>query len=280
MGKHFIKDVFRPLTFCTGKYQVSRFGKVKSIYSLTKYGKYKATGTILKTTINHKGYEKVRLQWWEGSKSIKKTMAVHRLVGMAFIPNPENKPEINHKDLNKLNNDFRNLEWCTQKENVRHAQENGAMPTAIPYVKKGYNYEAHVKKIFHIDTKEIFNSAEELSLVINITVHNIRRQLNGERYCHIPYRYVGEEHLAKLPPPPKPPKEKPPKKERPPRKAYIPHPVVYRKMIAYDVNGNEVGVFDSSGKAAAFVNSKPETFRKAISRSPNNFTKGYIFKYA
>ena len=74
-------------------------------------------------------------------------------------------------------------------------------------------------------------------------------------------------------------KEKPPKKERPPRKVYVPHPIERRKMIMYSKDGNELRVFNSSTEAAEFVNSKPETFRKAVRRSPNNFTKGYIFKY-
>lgn len=279
MGKHFVKDVFRPLTFCNGKYQVSRFGKVKSVYSLNKNGVYKPTGTILKTFINSRGYEKVKLSWVEAGISIKKTMAVHRLVAIAFIPNPQNKPQINHKDLNQLNNDFRNLEWATAKENTNHAQANGAMPIGVPYVKKGYNFDAHLKKIYHIETNEIFSSAEKLSTVTGIKLRSIRRQLNGEKYCNIPYRYVGEEHLVRFKPQAIP-KEKPPKKERPPRKIYIPHPLERKKMIMYDIEGNELKVFDSSTMAADFVNTKMETFRKAIKSSPRNFHKGYIFKYA
>lgn len=279
MGKHFVKDVFRPLTFCNGKYQVSRFGKVKSIYSLNKYGVYKPTGTILKTFINSRGYEKVKLSWVEAGISIKKTMAVHRLVAMAFIPNPENKPQVNHKDLNQLNNDYRNLEWATAKENTNHAQENGARPKANPYIKKGRCTISFTKSIFNINTLEQYKSADELSKIINISAKNIRRQLNGESYCHIPYRYVGGEHLVRFKPQATP-KEKPPKKERPPRKLYVPHPLERKKMIMYDIEGNELKVFDSSTMAANFVNTKMETFRKAIKSSPRNFHKGYIFKYA
>jgi hypothetical protein len=54
-----------------------------------------------------------------------KLYSIHRLVALAFIPNIENKPQINHKDGNKLNNHFTNLEWVTNKENHRHKMEHG-----------------------------------------------------------------------------------------------------------------------------------------------------------
>jgi hypothetical protein len=75
-------------------------------------------GTVLKGFIHPKGYKHVFLGNGDCSK-------VHRLVAQAFIPNPENKKEVNHIDGNKLNNHVSNLEWVTHTENMRHASKNG-----------------------------------------------------------------------------------------------------------------------------------------------------------
>lgn len=71
----------------------------------------------LKTYVNNRGYEAVA----KGGT----TYMIHKLVALAFIPNPENKKYVNHKDGNKLNNSVKNLEWCTIAENNRHARETG-----------------------------------------------------------------------------------------------------------------------------------------------------------
>jgi hypothetical protein len=85
-------------------YEVSIFGNVRN----------KTTKRILKPA-NHGGYYSVGL-----SNKKTKTFSVHILVAKAFIPNPENKNTVNHKDKNGLNNNISNLEWNTNKENSIH----------------------------------------------------------------------------------------------------------------------------------------------------------------
>lgn len=101
-------------------YLVSNLGNVKSMSRLigAKNGKKRLlTERVLKVSIDKLGYCRVGLH--DNNKF--KLCVVHRLVAKAFIPNPDNKPQINHKDGNPSNNAVDNLEWCTSKENVRHS---------------------------------------------------------------------------------------------------------------------------------------------------------------
>ena len=104
-----------------GKYQVSNLGKVKSLqrWSGTKFYDREY---ILNNYVNKKnGYVYVYLTKNNKSKNIR----LHRLVAEEFIPNPNNLPQVNHKDCNKENNNASNLEWCTASYNVKYAFEYG-----------------------------------------------------------------------------------------------------------------------------------------------------------
>lgn len=88
-------------------YQVSNLGNVRNV----KFGR------IIKPSMTNKGYLRVCL-WGNGES---KNYRVHRLVAQAFIPNPNNYPEINHKDKNRQNNYVNNLEWCTSQYNIDYS---------------------------------------------------------------------------------------------------------------------------------------------------------------
>ena len=104
-----------------GKYQVSDTGKVRSLwrYKPSGRGKYTTREDSIQElkSIDSNGYKIVILM--ENGKRNRRY--IHRLVAEAFIPNPESKPNVNHRDFNPSNNSVNNLEWCTQKENVDYS---------------------------------------------------------------------------------------------------------------------------------------------------------------
>jgi hypothetical protein len=90
-------------------------------YMVNAHGEvYSLLSDRLMEGTNHKGYK--RVIFCKGEK--RKQMAVHRLVALAFLPNPDNKPYVNHKDMNPSNNRVSNLEWVTEGENTRHWHRN------------------------------------------------------------------------------------------------------------------------------------------------------------
>lgn len=122
-------------------YEISNYGNVRK---MTRAG---ARGNIvaerqLKPHINSSGYYRVPIK----INGQRKEHFIHRLVALLFVPNPLNKPYVNHKDGNKLNNHANNLEWCTPNENNIHAFRNGLKkPTALPG-------ELHGGRIFNWNT--------------------------------------------------------------------------------------------------------------------------------
>lgn len=99
-----------------GLYQISNIGRVRSLSRFQS-----RTERLLKGEIDNRGYVRVRLSF----KNRTQKFQVHRLVALGFIPNPQNKPQINHINGNKSNNIYTNLEWCTESENMIHAFKTG-----------------------------------------------------------------------------------------------------------------------------------------------------------
>ena len=117
-------EIWKDIPEYEGVYQVSNLGRIRSLdreitYANRKTGLYK--GRIMKLKMSKYGY--VVFHFSVDNK--KKAISVHRLVAETFIPNPDNKPCVNHIDCNRANNKVSNLEWCTHKENVQHSIKCG-----------------------------------------------------------------------------------------------------------------------------------------------------------
>lgn len=148
-----MKEVWKDIDFIKGfegLYQVSNLGRVKSLgrviyypnscYNKTNEGVFRPERILKAKT---KRYAGVTL-----SNSTKKIYPdIHRLVALAFIPNPNNKPCVNHIDGDKQNNCVSNLEWLNWDENIQHAYENGLAKLIYGKANHSYKHGKYAKKI-------------------------------------------------------------------------------------------------------------------------------------
>ena len=160
-------------------YEISNFGNVKSLDReiSNKKGSYTKKGRLLKKSYTSTGYLKVELTKNKKKKSFK----VHRLVAQAFIPNPESKPNVNHIDGNPLNNNFKNLEWCTQKENVEHALKLGLIEKKLTPEQESELIKMYVSRVSGNELSRKFNISKTAIYIIlrrnSIDVRKIKESM-------------------------------------------------------------------------------------------------------
>lgn len=115
-----MKEIWKDVPGYEGLYQVSNLGRIRSYEKYKRAGRhtsvYYCPSKIIKSFSAGVGYQRVNL--FKDRKG--RQLSVHRLVAMAFIPNPDNLPQVNHKDEDKTNNRLDNLEWCTAKYNSNY----------------------------------------------------------------------------------------------------------------------------------------------------------------
>ena len=163
-----------------GIYQVSNLGRVKSLEAglLVKNGYYRTKKeSILSQYLCHNGYLAICLRL---NKKTKRFL-VHRLVGAAFIQNPDEKPTINHKNGNKQKNCIENLEWSTYSENLSHALETG-----LRKPKKNVLSEFQaLAAITFMSTRK--RCGASISREFNVSKSTIDRVRKRETWRHIPW---------------------------------------------------------------------------------------------
>lgn len=144
-----------------GIYKVSNLGNVFSFDR--KVGFYNKPTSIISPNDNGFGYLAVSL----AINGKNKSFYIHRLVACAFLENKGQKCQVNHIDGIKFNNNVENLEWCTRKENMKHAVENGLYTNTCS------------KEIMCVETGEIYESAVSASKHFGVVPSAIRNVLNG-----------------------------------------------------------------------------------------------------
>lgn len=206
------------------------------------------TNKYLKGTINKKnGYKAYKLTLPNGKQ---KMCYAHRLVALAFIDNPKNKPMVNHIDGNKLNNYIDNLEWCTASENAIHALNNEL---------KVYN---HIY-CFNRDKKLVaeYKTIAEASRAVNVNRLTLQAACNKEIKSLVNNFYWSKtKELGKTQLYPKTGRKKP--------------------VNQYDLNGKFIKSYDSLGEASRALGLKTCNRLGECCRGKKDSYKGFIWKFS
>lgn len=195
---------FKDIPGYEGLYQVSPDGQVRSLdkFVNNKFGiKNKLfKGRLMKPLIGKTGYYYVQLVDKNGIQKHRKN---HRLVALTFIPNPENKPFVNHINGNKLDNRIENLEWCTASENNIHAVKLGLLKSTRGSKNGGSKLnEGNILEIRRLHFERNYKQAD-LAILFDVVPSVITAIVNGRTWRHVEHKYLdkiktsapkGEEH--------------------------------------------------------------------------------------
>lgn len=162
------QEIWKDIKGYEGRYQVSSYGNVRNRRCLLK-------NEVLC------GYFRTCLY----INSKRNRILTHVIVATAYVPNPLNKPFVNHIDANKQNNHYTNLEWCTHLENIRHAKLMGLMPSR--YGAKN----SCAKKVINIETNKIFGCIKDAYNEYGKQGYiHFTQKLLGKCPNKTPYRYL------------------------------------------------------------------------------------------
>lgn len=217
------KEKWLPIKQCNGKKEISSFGRVRNA----------ETKRILKHCLNRLGYPTISF-WVEGWN---KSFRVHRLVAEHFLPPNKKRKQVNHKDFDKTNNKLENLEWCTNKENVRHFYRNKfkgkISDDDVLYIRKNIEYVGMVRlaKMFKVNEGYILGIA------------------NGEYKGHIHQEFIRGKKYSNP-----------------------------KGIIEYDMNGNEVRVYDSASQASKMKNVTLARIKEVLTGGRKSHL-GCVYKY-
>ena len=232
------------------EYKVSNLGRVKRLaYYKNVCGgsKQYREEKILKPQKRKRGYQAVML-----SKNNKvKSFLIHRLVAIVFIPNPNNLPQVNHKDENPSNNEVSNLEWCNQRYNSNYGTSKKRISEKLRNGVLSKPVERYSKSGEYIDE---FPSAIEASRQLNLNVSGIISCCNkDEKYSHcggFQWKYKNDNKIIQD---------------------------IQKQILQFDVNNNCIGIYESITEASDIT----KVSRTAISNCLSGLSKkagGFTWK--
>lgn len=179
-------EIWKPIDGYLG-YEVSNLGRIKS------YKVDKMNGKIMKPYPCTKGYLQIDISLDGRKRENRVHLAVHRLVAKAFLPNPNNFPEVNHKDEDKTNNCVENLEWITSVDNINHGTHNLRVGQNNPNRKEIYSVDANGNIIHYKSARDAEKYYEKEGMKVSFT--GICKALRGQinTYKNLAWFYETDE---------------------------------------------------------------------------------------
>lgn len=179
-----MNEIWKDIKGYEGKYMVSSFGRIKSLQRIVlrsnSIGCLPLKERMIKIIPDPNNY--LRAAFCRNGET--KTIRIHRLVAESFLPNPFNKPQVNHKDGNRQNNNVENLEWCTQSENMIHANSTG-----LKKVASGSSH-AYSRPVIDLNTGVFYDSVTDLAKLLCMPAPTLRDWLNGKTNKGNNYKYA------------------------------------------------------------------------------------------
>ena len=175
-------EIWKDLVGYEGWYQISSFGRVKSLdrYVKRKDGVVQFKKGIIKTPkTNSDGYNIITLS----KNGYDKTIAIHILVARHFLKNENNLHEVNHKDFNRKNNHVYNLEWVTHQDNILHSKKNGRYKMRNFKGKNNPNYGNHILSDIYKNNPKL--AKEKLSRPGSKNGRSVKVELYDEKMNYI-----------------------------------------------------------------------------------------------
>lgn len=228
-------------------YAVSNLGNVKRLCHYVWFGGITHDEHIMKQQIDSKGYPIVTFTVLGKQKTVK----VHRLVATAFIPNPDNLPQVNHKDGNKTNNKVSNLEWCTLEYNVIHAHKNHLIPRRK--TKPVYQFDLNGNKIKK--WKSMSFASKETGIVLS-SIYNccIKKSSSAGGYFWSYDSVINKNEMSS--------------------KRYR----IHRCVKQYDLDGNYIATYNSCAEAAKCVGTTQSSIYSCCTKTRRT-AKNFIWEF-